>query len=151
MSCLPTCRKVNKGANLTYARTCYFLRLPTYRKLKKVGFTICLCLASLCHVRLLIARRRSRRSYVMSFFSRNANTGGGFDICLYVPWCTSTYRKVKTGWFSHRCVPGFPLVMSSYLSKGEMSFYLSKGEKGLALSHACTRLCVWHAFLLIAK
>ena len=60
---------------------------------------------------------------------RKANKRGGFYGCLYLACCPSTYRKVKMGWFSHTCVPGFPLFMSSYLSKG---------EKRLVVTHACT-------------
>ena len=74
---------------------------------KRVGFTICLCLTFLCHVVLLIAKRtRGVLCHVLLFIA-----GGGFYRCLYLACCPSTYRKVKTGWFSHMCVPGFPLVV----------------------------------------
>ena len=55
----------------------------------------------------------------MSFCLSQGEQGDGFYKCLYLACCPSTYRKVKTGWFSHMCVLGFPLVISSYLSQGE--------------------------------
>ena len=103
VSCLPTYRKLKKGLVLPYA--CAWL--PFYLSQREQGGGPMSCPS----------------------MYRKANKGVGFYTGLYLACCPSTYRKVKTGWFSHMCVPGFPLVRFSNLSQGERS---------VVLTHACT-------------
>ena len=78
---------------------------------------------SLCHVLLLIARRKYMCIYIYIHMC----------VPVFPRVMSSTYRKARRGCFEHMSVPGFPSVMS---------FYLSHGEKGLVLAQIFVPACL---------
>ena len=132
LSCLSTNGKVKRGLMLTYVVTWLsvcnvFLVIARYKK-KMVSTYVCIRL-SLYHVLIRLA----------------SCNGGGFNVCLCLSFrvsCPSTSGSVKRGWCLHMLVPGFPSVMS---------VFLSQGEKGVGLTSVYTWLCLYHVFLLIAN